>query len=184
MEMPSILKTETSKEGSLIIPPSIVHMYSVTVIHTKNQWCSWLNKHKNATWPFPNYVTLAWGKIPDFPAFCTVSNRKLGRAWKQGYIMLKVSYLKLEINVMRQKYRKVKRPAVTGSQTQDTSGLSCQCSATELRQPDNHQPLQSSICAAQVAAGLFHFPLFLPHNIQISGLRQLAFRHSNTHEVT
>ena len=140
MEMPSILKTETSKEGSLILPLSLlVHMYSVTVIHTKNQWCSWLNKHKNATWPFPNYVTLAWGKIPDFPAFCTVSNRKLGRAWKQGYIMLKVSYLKLEINVMRQKYRKVKRPAVTGSQTQDTSGLSCQCSATEPQQLDYHR---------------------------------------------
>ena len=33
--------------------------------------------------------------------------------------------------------RKVKRPAVAGSQTQDTSGLSHQCSATEPRQPDN-----------------------------------------------
>ena len=29
-------------------------------------------------------------------------------------------------------------------------GLSSQCSATELRQPDNHQPSQSSICTAQV----------------------------------
>ena len=31
-----------------------------------------------------------------------------------------------------------------------TSGLCSQCSATELRQPDNHQPPQSSICTAQV----------------------------------
>ena len=44
----------------------------------------------------------------------------------------------------------MKRLAVAGSRTQDTSGLSRQCSATELRQLDNHQPLQSSICTAQV----------------------------------
>ena len=31
-----------------------------------------------------------------------------------------------------------------------TPGLYSQCSATELRQPDNHQPSQSSICTAQV----------------------------------
>ena len=43
-----------------------------------------------------------------------------------------------------------KRLAAAGSQTQDTSGLSCQCSATEPRQLDNHQPSQSSICTAQV----------------------------------
>ena len=68
------------------------------------------------------------------------------------------------------------------------------CSATEPQQPDNHQPSQSSICTAQVvlnasvahlkpevswvwlsaAADLFHFPLFLPHNIHISSLRQDA----------
>ena len=36
------------------------------------------------------------------------------------------------------------------NQTQDTSGLSRQCSATEPQQPDNHQPSQSSICTAQV----------------------------------
>ena len=40
----------------------------------------------------------------------------------------------------------MKRPTAR-SRTQDTSGLSRQCSATELRQPDNHQP---SICTAQV----------------------------------
>ena len=33
----------------------------------------------------------------------------------------------------------MKKPAVTGSRTQDTSGLSRQCSATEPRQPDDHQ---------------------------------------------
>ena len=44
----------------------------------------------------------------------------------------------------------MKKPAVTGSRTQDTSGLSRQCSATEPQQPDNHQPSQSSICTAQV----------------------------------
>ena len=31
-----------------------------------------------------------------------------------------------------------------------TPGLCSQCSATELRQSDNHQPSQSSICTAQV----------------------------------
>ena len=41
---------------------------------------------------------------------------------------------------------KWKRSAAAGSRTQDTSGLSRQCSATEPRQPDNHQPSQSSIC--------------------------------------
>ena len=43
-----------------------------------------------------------------------------------------------------------KRLAVTGSQTQDTSGLNHQCSATEPQQPDNHQPSQSFICTVQV----------------------------------
>ena len=80
-----------------------------------------------------------------------------------------------------------KKPAVARSRTQDTSGLSRQCSATEPRQPDDHQPSQSSICTAQVVLNasvanpaatqyvpselrqgyrLFHFPLFLAHNIQ------------------
>ena len=52
--------------------------------------------------------------------------------------MLRASCLMLEIKVFYV-VGKVKRPAATGSQTQDTSGLSCQCSATELQQPDNHQ---------------------------------------------
>ena len=45
---------------------------------------------------------------------------------------------------------KWKRPAAAGSRTQDTSGLSRQRSATEPRQPDNHQPSQSSMYTAQV----------------------------------
>ena len=40
---------------------------------------------------------------------------------------------------------RVKKPA-----TQDTSGLSRQCFATEPQQPDNHQPSQPSMCTAQV----------------------------------
>ena len=51
---------------------------------------------------------------------------------------------------MRRKLRKVKKPAVAGSRTQDTSGLSRQCSATEPQQPDDHQPSQSSMYTAQV----------------------------------
>ena len=51
---------------------------------------------------------------------------------------------------MRRKQRKVKKAAVTGSRTQDNSGLSRQCSATEPQQLDNHQPPQSSICTTQV----------------------------------
>ena len=35
--------------------------------------------------------------------------------------------------------REIKKPAGTGSRTQDTSGLSHQCSAPEPWQPDNHQ---------------------------------------------
>ena len=46
--------------------------------------------------------------------------------------------------------RKVKRPAVSGSRTQNTSGLNHQYSATEPQQPDDHQPSQPSIYTAQV----------------------------------
>ena len=45
---------------------------------------------------------------------------------------------------------KVKGPAAARSQTHDTSGLSRQCSATEPRQLDDHQPSQSSISTALV----------------------------------
>ena len=63
------------------------------------------------------------------------------------------------------------RGAAAGSRTQDTSGLSHQCVATEPQQLGNHQPSQSSIYTAQVVL-FFHFPLFSPHNILISSLWQ------------
>ena len=50
--------------------------------------------------------------------------------------------------------KKVKRLAVSGSQTQDIFSLSRQCSATEPRQPDKHQPSQSSICTGRCATAL------------------------------
>ena len=69
-------------------------------------------------------------------------------------ILLRASCLTLEINEFRCYEAKIeeseKRRATAGSRTQDTSDLSHECSATELRQPDNHQPSQSSICTAQV----------------------------------
>ena len=57
-----------------------------------------------------------------------------------------------------------KRAAAAGSRTQDTSGLSRQYSATEPRQPDNHQPSQSSICTAQVVlnASVTHLAAMQP----------------------
>ena len=77
----------------------------------------------------------------------------------------------------------MKRLRVTGSRTQDTSGLSCQCSATEPQQLDDHQPSQSFICTAQVVlnawvrltatAGLFTFLYFhLITSKFISSVRQ------------
>ena len=70
------------------------------------------------------------------------------------HYMLRGSCLKLEINEFRCYEAKIeeseKGPAAARSRTQDTSGLSHQRSATELQQPDNHQPPQSSICTAQV----------------------------------
>ena len=45
---------------------------------------------------------------------------------------------------------KWKRLAAAGSRTQDTSGLSRQCSATEPQQPDDHQPPQSSMYTVQM----------------------------------
>ena len=50
-----------------------------------------------------------------------------------------------EFRYYEAKIEEIERPAVAGSRTLDTSGLSHQCCATELCQPDNHQPSQSSI---------------------------------------
>ena len=66
---------------------------------------------------------------------------------------LRASCLMLEINEFRCYEAKIEE-SEKGQQPPGveprTPGLSCQCSATELRQPDNHQPSQSSICTAQV----------------------------------
>ena len=45
----------------------------------------------------------------------------------------------MNLDVMRRR-EKWKKPAVAGSWTQDTSGFSRQCSATEPQQPNDHQP--------------------------------------------
>ena len=72
---------------------------------------------------------------------------------------------------------KWKKPAVAWNQTQETSGFSRQCSATEPWQPGNHQPSQSSIdyvlhkwywmpqlptwqLLSSYVLTFFHFPLF------------------------
>ena len=69
----------------------------------------------------------------------------------------------------------MKRPAVIGSQTQDTSVLSRQCSATEARQLNHHQPSQFSVLLLNASVAHlaehwrtpsncrpFYFPLFSP----------------------
>ena len=62
-------------------------------------------------------------------------------------VLLRASCLTLETNGFRcyeAKIEESKKPAVAGSRTQDTSGLSCQCSATEPQQPTAtipHNPL-------------------------------------------
>ena len=53
-----------------------------------------------------------------------------------------------------------------------TPGLCSQCSATELRQPDNHQPSQSSICTAQVGTEMPQLHTWQP----ISVCRQNSIR--------
>ena len=49
------------------------------------------------------------------------------------------------------KWRKVKRPAVARSRTQDTSDLRRLCSAPEPRQPDDHHP--SHTCGTECLRG-------------------------------
>ena len=65
-----------------------------------------------------------------------------------------------EFRCYEAKIEESEKSTVTGSQTQDTSGISRQCSATELQQLENHQPSQFCICTAQVV-------MFSPHNIKI-----------------
>ena len=68
---------------------------------------------------------------------------------------------------MRRKQRKAKRQAAAGSQTQNTTGLSRQHSATEPQQPDNpYNPLYMVLTAsvtylaAKPGCRLFHFHYF------------------------
>ena len=55
-----------------------------------------------------------------------------------------------EFRCYEAKIEESEKADVAESRTQDTSGLSCQCSATESQQLDNYQPSQSSVCTAQV----------------------------------
>ena len=74
-------------------------------------------------------------------------------------LMLRASCLTLELHELRCYEAKIEESEKAGSRwelNQDTSGLGSQCSATELRQPDNHQPSQSSICTAQVELNSLH----------------------------
>ena len=64
--------------------------------------------------------------------------------------MLNFTHAINEFRCYEAKIEESKKPAATGSRTQDTSGLSRQCSDTEPRQPDNHQPSQFSIGITQV----------------------------------
>ena len=88
-----------------------------------------------------------WLELPDLWNYMYLCNYQISFSFLP---ILNSAQSTLKINELRQKYRKVKKPAVAGSRTQDTSGLSRQCSATEPQQLDNHQPSQSSICTAQV----------------------------------
>ena len=62
----------------------------------------------------------------------------------------RASCLTLEINVMRVKIEESEKASSLRQSNPGHSCLSHQCSATEPRQPDDHQPSQSYICTAQV----------------------------------
>ena len=79
-------------------------------------------------WPF-QYVVLCWVTSSEYNCNPTHTYIKEVRCYEA----------KIE--------ESEKRPAAAGNRIQDTSGLSRQCSATELRQPDNHQPSQSILPA-------------------------------------
>ena len=54
---------------------------------------------------------------------------------------------------MWRKKRRAEKLAVTGSRTQDTSGLSRQCYVTKPQQLNNHQPPQSSVVVQWQSTG-------------------------------
>ena len=67
--------------------------------------------------------------------------------------MLKASFLTLEINEFRCYEAKIEESEKAGSRQESNPGhlwVEPQCSATEPRQPDDHQPSQSSIYTAQM----------------------------------
>ena len=75
---------------------------------------------------------------------------------------------------------KWKRPAAAGSRTQDTSGLSHQCSAIEPRQLERHQPSQSSIQSTWVLSWwrFCGWPLTVFWQHILSWLPGVRLRHS------
>ena len=81
----------------------------------------------------------------------------------------------------------MKRSAATGSWTQDTPGLSHQCSTTQPRQPDNHQPSQFSICTVRVvlnaSVGTWQ-PLSMCRQNSIKGRPENSLHHKRTSFLT
>ena len=73
------------------------------------------------------------------------------------------------------------KAAVAGSQTQDTSGLSRQCSANEPWQPDDHQPSQSSIYAAQVVLNTPVAHMAATIKTKVRGRPENSLRQERTH---
>ena len=65
----------------------------------------------------------------------------------------------MNLDVMRQKWRKVKKLAVAGSQTQDISGLSRQCTSGTERL--SHTPGSHSECAVRTLLGVNRKILFI-----------------------
>ena len=82
------------------------------------------------------------------------------------YWSIEVINLINEFRCYEAKIEEVKKPAVAGSQTQDTSGLSLQCSATEPQQPAALATQARGVLGSTPGdCQLVYFPLFSPHNI-------------------
>ena len=97
---------------------------------------------------WPSYSFAVWGSYCGWESTFVIPNRSMNftprytqmqRVWPSYRITHNMHW------ALKWKWRKVKRLAAAKNQTQDTSGLSCQCPATKLQQPDNHQPPQSVI---------------------------------------
>ena len=79
-----------------------------------------------------------------------IRSHNFGFTLLDTYIMTVNEFRCYEAKIEESRKKRKKKTAATRSWTRNTSGLSCQCSATEPQQPENHQPSQSSICTAQV----------------------------------